>query len=475
MLVVLISLYLLYNRHRKWYSRDINHGTPKHKHYSVLEAYSGSPAQKKPSTLKGNVQSTKPSVAIKEKAAKSENNGQRVCKNVKRPTNINFRLKYWQVLNIAGKELIAYSAIFDNRTANGPLPVIQVQVVGSFKGSVFCHLWYDNLEHPLVSKAIWTRNGQGHTIHGHFYGQYLHTCPLEHTHKVPTHISLVATPCGHSTILLPVELPVLDRVGLMKDLTVCIPVSFWKPKTPIWLVQFMETMKLLQVKQVYVYNSSIAQEYSQVFQHYVQEGFVNLRQVPSPAAGAENWDSVSLPSAISLNDCMYRSMWNSKYIILQDFDEVILPRDNETYLTMLSRIDQEYDLQYPPHTYTFRNSYFWSDYPPDKTKDENLAFLRYRYHAPPSPKMFKPKSIVDPRQCRSVFNHYCWILFPHTKGPWIFVDPKFATSHHYKKCFFGHEKCMADSVNVQMDNSILRYEKSLTSNVKKVLKLLKLS
>ena len=452
---VLISLYLLYNRHTEWYSRDddIYHGRSKHT-YFVLPTYNGRPSKKQLSALKGIVP--------------------RTCGNIKRPTNISLRLKYWQVLNIAGMELIAYSAIFDNRTANGPLPVIQVQVVGTYKGSVFCHLWYDNLEHPLVSKAVLTRTGRGHIIHGHSYGQYLHTCPLEHAHTLPTHISLVVTPCGHSTILLPVELPVLDRVGLTKDFTVCIPVTFWKPKTPIWLVQFMETMKLLMVKQVYVYNSSLANKYSQVFRHYVRQGFVNLRQVPSPVSGVENRNKVRLPSAISLNDCMYRSMWNSKYIILQDFDEAIVPQDNETYLTMLSKIDQEYGLKSPAPTYTFRNSYFWLNYPPDKTKDKNLFFLRYRYHAPPNRKMFTPKSFVDPRRCRSVFNHYCWISFPYTKRPWIFVDPKFATVHHYKKCDFGYKKCMAAFVNIQMDNSILKYAKSLPMNVQKVLKILKL-
>jgi Glycosyltransferase family 92 len=82
---------------------------------------------------------------------------------------------------------------------------------------------------------------------------------------------------------------------------------------------------------------------------------------------------VQVSSPASLNDCLLRNMYRYRYVVVIDFDEVIIPRSYENYSTMLDEIERLSEGNQKPgngknrsslqhHTYTFRNAYFFRQY-----------------------------------------------------------------------------------------------------------------
>ena len=149
-----------------------------------------------------------------------------------------------------------------------------------------------------------------------------------------------------------------------------------------------------------------------VLKYYASLGVVELRPMP-PSVDDYSIDGVRLGSPASLNDCMLRSMYTSRFIVVIDLDELIVPRlDLHNYSQLLAHVDRALlprgNLSY--HTYSFRNAYFFTYFPPTDNSSR-LRTMRLRHRAPPSDYLFGAKSFVDPRRCLSVFNHYCYILF----------------------------------------------------------------
>jgi len=84
---------------------------------------------------------------------------------------------------------------------------------------------------------------------------------------------------------------------------------------------------------------------------------------------------------------MMRNVYRYRYIVVIDFDEVIVPRSDDDYSSLVRRINNENNVTAghpPPHAYMFHNTYFFRDLTPDTLQPAHLRTLRYRRSAPPS-------------------------------------------------------------------------------------------
>ena len=179
--------------------------------------------------------------------------------------------------------------------------------------------------------------------------------------------------------------------------------------------------------------------------------------------------SAKMASPASLNDCMYRNAYRYKHMVVIDFDEFIVPQKHTNYTEMMKAIDQNAKLKTQYWSYTFRNVFHLLQVKPDN-EAEKLFSLRHQKHAKPSRFMYAPKSIVDPRRCLSVFNHYCWIKFPDTPKPsTIDVPTDIATSHHYRKCNLKDSECNKMYSEHAADDIMERYRVVLQHQVSNVL------
>ena len=387
------------------------------------------------------------------------------CHSTRRPTNIKYTVYgSWQITKRSKDKIIAYSAFYDDRDAIGTVPVIQVIAVSTTKKDIFCQIWYEGKESPFVSKAEITASGRPHHYFGETYGQYYFTCRLPSIKPIPTHITLAGSECGRSTILLPVVHS--PKSNWTVEFGICVSVSH--SNIPINLfIEWMEMSLRLGVGEVHLYNGTASGSIKNVWDSYVKEGKLTVMDI-HPAV--ESWTpyGAGLGSPGSLNDCMLRNMYHHRYIIVLDFDEVIVPRKSKNYHDMLIEINKEHKITEDLPVYSFHNTLFLKDFPPDETQPENVTFLRYQNRGKPGIHG-AGKSIVDPRKCLSVFNHYCYVRFPRIKYGSRYVKSSIAFTHHYKKCrpALSETQCELQYKHKTKDNIMMNFRENLLKNIER--------
>ena len=236
----------------------------------------------------------------------------------------------------------------------------------------------------------------------------------------------------------------------------------------------MEANRLFGVTEINVYHVNMNETTLRILRYFSKEGLLRLHHLPSVPKYEPNRNGNKIGSAISLNDCMYRNMYRYQWIVVIDFDELIVPRHHSSYTPMLKHIDKVGKLARPPGGYTFRNTYFWSGCGNNTGEPRRSYIMRTFLHEKPSRKMFASKSMVDPRRCVSVFNHYCLHRFPllDRREQWtIDVNVTIGKSHHYreiykkdrgKKCNDLRKTGFKDDVMLRYKSQIVpRYERHL--------------
>ena len=169
-------------------------------------------------------------------------------------------------------------------------------------------------------------------------------------------------------------------------------------------------------------------------------------------------------------------LYFSRYIVLIDFDELIIPRLTSNYTSLLKQIDIHHSVSHYL-SYSFRNSYMFIGPSSDDHYPIFSRVLRNRLRSKPSDYLYGTKSFVDPRRCLSVFNHYCWIRFPQdSPSPFTLdVSQHLALSHHYRKhCGFSKEQCAALMQDSSFDDVMLSYSSKLLSSTRAVLQKLRM-
>ena len=109
--------------------------------------------------------------------------------------------------------------------------------------------------------------------------------------------------------------------------------------------------RLLGVNRVVVYNTSSGPDLSRLLHSYSQEGFVEVVPWPidrhlTPSAG---WMPARSPGDIhyygqltTLNECSYRYMERSRYVLLHDMDEIIMPYRDGDLVSFLDTLQQQH-------------------------------------------------------------------------------------------------------------------------------------
>ena len=315
----------------------------------------------------------------------------------------------------------------------------------------YCQVWYPDTDTPYATNIILHKTGRGDKYNGTHYAQIQMSCMIPRG-PIPSHVSVSVKPCSQSQIYMPVHVPKQDT----QDFGICVAIAFGQLDND-QVIEWAELSRKLGVSKIHIYNATIDRQHDALFRYYEQQDFMAVHQMPPPVpkytkAGAK------LGSPASLNDCMLRYMYTYRYIIIVDFDEVIVPHEDTDYRALLRAIDAQNPSKANWPSYTFRNLYFFLDFPVDQSQDSQLQTLRYRTKIKPSPFLFAPKSFIDPRICISVFNHYCYIRFPNGPSPFtIDVPPDLGTSHHYKTCNLGGE-CKKMMASNYTDDVMLRYK-----------------
>lgn len=437
--------------------------------------------------------------------------GLHLCSGIRRPgvDEIVMRRGVWQVQTVQGDdegegetpastaaidEIVMHSAFYDDRPVTlHESPMIRINAVRPAKyesRQLVCYLWYSAFDSPVISAAVVTKaGGAGHVVTGRriLYAQYLYSCPLSTSQSIPSHVSIVggssssSDRCTNATAMLRIRRRPPSATTIVKhQFATCTETSFGNVR-PETIVEWIEANRMFGVTLFNIYDGALTNGATRyVLQRYAARGIVRLTSLP-PAIDDDSIEGIKLSSPTSFNDCLMTNMHTTRFLIVLDFDELIVPRSRRSgrrlanYSSMIEYVDRR--LKLPPggyHSYAFRNTYFFTFYPADDRQPAHLKTMRYRYRAPPDDFMFVPKSFVDPTRCLALFNHYCLHRLPGAdssgRGVAIDVPMDIGRSHHYRRsCELKGRTCDEYEKLKAVDDVMLAYRQTLETRVNRTM------
>ena len=219
--------------------------------------------------------------------------------------------------------------------------------------------------------------GANQRVQGDYlYSQNFFSCQVNSLDFIPTHVSIATRLCANSTTFLEV-VHNWKTANWTHNFGICVAVSFGY-FSPELSVEWMEAYSMFGVTHVNVYNGLIDSRLDRVFDYYRQKGILEFLEMP-PAVEDYSIKGIRLGCPASLNDCMMRNMYSHRFIVVVDFDEIIVPRIRSNYADMIQYIDRSENRPTSHHTYSFMNTYFFKYFPEDESQPKVLSTLRFRH------------------------------------------------------------------------------------------------
>ncbi|XP_035530248.1 uncharacterized protein LOC118337373 [Morone saxatilis] len=135
---------------------------------------------------------------------------------------------------------------------------------------------------------------------------------------------------------------------LQYNFTVCIS-NLFESNNALQYAQTLEMYRLLGVDRVVIYNTSCGPDLDRLLQSYSKEGFVEMVSWPitryiNPSHGFWKYggDMYYFGQLATLNECIYRSMDRSHYVLLHDIDEIIMPYQHNSLKPLMDILQQQH-------------------------------------------------------------------------------------------------------------------------------------
>ncbi|CAJ1071520.1 galactan beta-1%2C4-galactosyltransferase GALS1 [Xyrichtys novacula] len=376
-------------------------------------------------------------------------------------------------LKVKGAKTMLVSAFLDHRTTRREVRVSAV-VLRKEEAAYHCYLCCDGQLH--LSDGVLDING----YHFYFdYGAAYIMCPLPAGCKTASYIAVASDPADSEDVKEFLEVKNQEAVNdsFPYNFTVCMSTMF-EFDNMLQLIQSLEMNQLLGVNKVAIYKTSHSPEIKHLLNYYIKKGFVDVIAWPITKylTVSRSWLPSLSPGEIhyfgqipALNDCVYRYMYKSKYIVLIDVDELILPQTVNSLWELLPLLEREHGVD---ECYRIRNTVFPKNIelplPSNKTlpphshwhKVPGVNILAHLYRVPDHPSTEYPqrKFIVNPRVVFSTSVHQ--LVNPHSICKE--VDAKLARLCHTRKS-------QSDPDQLVFDGRLLNYSAQLISAVNTVL------
>ncbi|BFZ19499.1 hypothetical protein BsWGS_22538 [Bradybaena similaris] len=239
---------------------------------------------------------------------------------------------------IDGKDAWVYSAYFDHVAAQQGLPMVRIigAVHRDLLTTVYCN--FSTSSGHLVQVGSVREFPDSHDVR--FPPSYIECCLPANTR--PTLVSVSFQPNRTSTNQLQITFP----GTLSRNFTVCYSVLHSRFSSAAQLIQSIEMNRILGADHLMVYIYSVSPAVDQILQRYQQDGLVTV--LPWPIPTKESW---YYAQTSALNDCFYRNRNISRFVVVVDTDEFIIPKNHSNWMELIAAISpQEYDVS------TFMNS-----------------------------------------------------------------------------------------------------------------------
>ncbi|XP_025019135.1 uncharacterized protein LOC112540019 [Python bivittatus] len=264
----------------------------------------------------------------------------------------------------------------------------------------------------------------------------------------------------------------VPRTSFFAEFTICLSVMYENYSNVLQFIQSMEMYKILGAERVYIYKTSCSLLMDQILKFYVEEGTVEI--IPWPITSYVNLSSFwysyqdwDYGKTTVLNDCIYRNMYLSKYVVFNDINEIILPLKHLNWKNMIHSLED----QNPGAGIFFFESHFFSQNVFLSSDQFNFSLwkivpgvniLQHVYREPYKLHInILKKMIVNPRKVVQASSYSILKGYSRT----LEVSKDIAILFNCRK---HHENDVGEKYLIR-DTAIWRFNLSLISNVNKVL------
>ena len=174
------------------------------------------------------------------------------------------------------------------------------------------------------------------------YGPEILTCHLD-DQRVPEFVSIGESSCQHADNLLHIKKPAQKT---SHTFTVCTAPLIHNYDDEYQFVEFIESNRAFGAEYFVLYDYECSSLLYPYLKAYLQEGIIKIIQWPGmPFLNTTNNTQFSptihnFGQVVALADCVYRHMFDSQYIAYIDLDEMIVPRDGNSWRSLIERANQ---------------------------------------------------------------------------------------------------------------------------------------
>ncbi|RVE57465.1 hypothetical protein OJAV_G00216450 [Oryzias javanicus] len=250
-----------------------------------------------------------------------------------------------------------------------------------------------------------------HSDHFGFpYGATDVLCPLPKNCDA-SHLTLLTKPSANASEHT--FIPIRNKSEKIRfNFTVCISTLFGDYNNVLQFAQTLEMYKLLGVDRVVVYNTSCGPELNRLLESYSQEGFLEVVPWPigkflKPSTGwrfpEHEGDLQYFGQIVTLNECIYRSMERSRYVLLNDIDEIIMPYKHDNLVSLMNTLGPQHPNvgEFLIENHVFPKQHFEPSkrfHLPQWEKVPGVNILEHIYREDPDRSVYHPhKMIVRPK------------------------------------------------------------------------------
>ncbi|XP_063547611.1 uncharacterized protein LOC134755065 [Cydia strobilella] len=309
---------------------------------------------------------------------------------------------YWQTLRTSQGVFHFYGAYLDVRNASHTGPTVRLLALHDRIQPTlvtYCQLWFEErsspvlvliLEYVYMWPRVWGNYRDGVLL------PYLIACVLPADVRAlrPAAVSLVEQPCDRATNCLRVhfdEPP--DRT--QKEFAVCVKgLDFLHEDLSVRLVEWIELLRLLGADKVFFYEFQVHPNISKVLAYYRARGIVESSPITLPG-GRPNFPGLQhvymkkrvthkrQMELVPYNDCLYRHMYQYRWLTLFDIDEVIVPMQDPDWKSLLKRVTSlsaPVSGKPPCSSYLARNVYYLDEQKPTPHWAPGAPHYMYMLH-----------------------------------------------------------------------------------------------
>lgn len=381
-----------------------------------------------------------------------------------------------------------FNAYFDDRPKSNGALIRILSFIDRVDPTVktFCQFWYEEIDDPLIVaiheyKALWLKhwdvNKEGSTP---FLISYRNPLP----DVIPLSVSLVEHPCDQATNNLEVIYNQPNRLT-KKPFAVCTKDLDFLEDQSTQVIEWIEILSILGADKVFIYVVKIHPNMMRTLRYYETQGKVKIEMMTEPKGLPNRNESLTQwlqNELISLNDCLYKHMYEYDFLLPLDIDEIITPiRDEDkNWKDLMVRTAKIYrNIIYP--SFQVHNVFFLTDNNHEGEVQAKVPaqmfFLQHIYRAVNfSRPKFGSKAFQSTKLVIAAHNHFPMACLDSENDhcEFRFIPKEDAQLNHYRRdCEnYAEDECEDFKKNTVRDAKLWKFKDELIERVKGSLKAL---